>query len=336
MTVRSSLPTARFARPFAGRQPGRRVDEIDRRALAHALGEIERVPVRQPDATVRVGLADPFRVRRAVNAVALLGEIDPHRADRIVRTWRDRELAVGVDTLELEFRIVMVGRIMRDPTDPELSARRWLLLAPDRSRIERDRLALVPERADRPRRLVDFDPGHASGNVAFADVGHQDRGSGLLETLARIEQREQLRVDVEFLAQQLERARVGEMIETSHLFQAVGDRLCERSFDVLLADCILDDGRLAEALRELLPGLLVELPGRVEPMRLLESGDRLTGVLAVLAADLPGRNSGSIQQYLRFEHERMHPVELERGRDRKSTRLNSSHVEISYAVFCLK
>src|SRR5690349_23658530 len=26
----------------------------------------------------------------------------------------------------------------------------------------------------------------------------------------------------------------------------------------------------------------------------------------------------------------------ERGEDRKSTRLNSSHVEISYAVFCLK
>src|SRR5690349_22729055 len=28
--------------------------------------------------------------------------------------------------------------------------------------------------------------------------------------------------------------------------------------------------------------------------------------------------------------------ELSRGGDRKSTRLNSSHVEISYAVFCLK
>src|SRR5438874_5297676 len=27
---------------------------------------------------------------------------------------------------------------------------------------------------------------------------------------------------------------------------------------------------------------------------------------------------------------------LQFGRDRKSTRLNSSHVEISYAVFCLK
>src|SRR5438874_10459591 len=29
-------------------------------------------------------------------------------------------------------------------------------------------------------------------------------------------------------------------------------------------------------------------------------------------------------------------AEGERARDRKSTRLNSSHVEISYAVFCLK
>src|SRR2546422_7146799 len=30
------------------------------------------------------------------------------------------------------------------------------------------------------------------------------------------------------------------------------------------------------------------------------------------------------------------PIGAERGRDRKSTRLNSSHGYISYAVFCLK
>src|SRR5207302_5420045 len=30
------------------------------------------------------------------------------------------------------------------------------------------------------------------------------------------------------------------------------------------------------------------------------------------------------------------PAELYKNRDRKSTRLNSSHVKISYAVFCLK
>src|SRR3712207_7399305 len=33
--------------------------------------------------------------------------------------------------------------------------------------------------------------------------------------------------------------------------------------------------------------------------------------------------------------ERLHPVGLD-GPDRKSTRLNSSHANISYAVFCLK
>src|SRR5438874_9513981 len=32
---------------------------------------------------------------------------------------------------------------------------------------------------------------------------------------------------------------------------------------------------------------------------------------------------------------RLHPTSMPK-RDRKSTRLNSSHVEISYAVFCLK
>src|SRR5258707_5333532 len=34
----------------------------------------------------------------------------------------------------------------------------------------------------------------------------------------------------------------------------------------------------------------------------------------------------------------LHPAQLRRGvdRDRKSTRLNSSHANISYAVFCLK
>src|SRR5690349_23812797 len=32
----------------------------------------------------------------------------------------------------------------------------------------------------------------------------------------------------------------------------------------------------------------------------------------------------------------LRPPSCAAGRDRKSTRLNSSHVEISYAVFCLK
>src|SRR5260221_12474592 len=43
------------------------------------------------------------------------------------------------------------------------------------------------------------------------------------------------------------------------------------------------------------------------------------------------------QQVTTRESQRLHPNEESRGvRDRKSTRLNSSHTVISYAVFCLK
>src|SRR5256885_4942268 len=38
----------------------------------------------------------------------------------------------------------------------------------------------------------------------------------------------------------------------------------------------------------------------------------------------------------RVEERRMHDAVAEPGQDRKSTRLNSSHLVISYAVFCLK
>src|SRR5204862_5493649 len=38
----------------------------------------------------------------------------------------------------------------------------------------------------------------------------------------------------------------------------------------------------------------------------------------------------------RFHGEEVMIVGHQKARDRKSTRLNSSHVEISYAVFCLK
>src|SRR5699024_11637949 len=47
--------------------------------------------------------------------------------------------------------------------------------------------------------------------------------------------------------------------------------------------------------------------------------------------DLRGRPQG----VLRRQEFRRHPHQ-DRGRDRQSTRLNSSHVSISYAVFCLK
>src|SRR5690606_41649462 len=48
----------------------------------------------------------------------------------------------------------------------------------------------------------------------------------------------------------------------------------------------------------------------------------------------PGRGDRGCEPGLRDTDPRLGHVR--RGRDRKSTRLNSSHVKISYAVFCLK
>src|SRR5699024_12417961 len=60
---------------------------------------------------------------------------------------------------------------------------------------------------------------------------------------------------------------------------------------------------------------------------------------------LPDRRPGAahLLVFPRHEAEAGHPLRshppaaaFDDGRDRKSTRLNSSHVSISYAVFCLK
>src|SRR5690349_23834509 len=68
---------------------------------------------------------------------------------------------------------------------------------------------------------------------------------------------------------------------------------------------------------------------------------RASRVAGVRAPDVPAAPPGA---RVRAEPERARsvvqlragePVDPARG-DRKSTRLNSSHVEISYAVFCLK
>src|SRR3712207_7041243 len=63
---------------------------------------------------------------------------------------------------------------------------------------------------------------------------------------------------------------------------------------------------------------------RSEPEQLVVAGDRL-GRRALTQGGL-GRPPGQGAQ----------PGEEQHGQDRKSTRLNSSHANISYAVFCLK
>src|SRR3989442_10793288 len=65
----------------------------------------------------------------------------------------------------------------------------------------------------------------------------------------------------------------------------------------------------------------------------LSRGRLLSGDRALLGAPQPRRSRRSTVA-IAAAAER--PVERGLQRDRKSTRLNSSHVRISYAVFCLK
>src|SRR5690606_39911785 len=60
-------------------------------------------------------------------------------------------------------------------------------------------------------------------------------------------------------------------------------------------------------------------------------------ILASEAGVLPVAEEHVVTKW-RLQPGRMLLIDLEKGRivDRKSTRLNSSHVKISYAVFCLK
>src|SRR5438874_7984585 len=64
-----------------------------------------------------------------------------------------------------------------------------------------------------------------------------------------------------------------------------------------------------------------------------------------ISSDGRSRNNMPKERIFQEEFSRTMPIKIWRGspppaseasRDRKSTRLNSSHVEISYAVFCLK
>src|SRR5690349_23164306 len=49
-----------------------------------------------------------------------------------------------------------------------------------------------------------------------------------------------------------------------------------------------------------------------------------------------GLNRFDGYEFRQLRHDRADPNSIKPCSDRKSTRLNSSHVEISYAVFCLK
>src|SRR5690606_40914362 len=67
----------------------------------------------------------------------------------------------------------------------------------------------------------------------------------------------------------------------------------------------------------------------------LDSREHLLGTLQLIPEDLSIILRRRVDSLSARQHNHPLPI-LVRYRDRKSTRLNSSHVKISYAVFCLK
>src|SRR5690242_21409990 len=76
--------------------------------------------------------------------------------------------------------------------------------------------------------------------------------------------------------------------------------------------------------------LMIRRPPRSTPFPTRRSSDlpRPAGTVA--------RREARDQRAPARRHPRRVPADDHAGRDRKSTRLNSSHMSISYAVFCLK
>src|SRR5690606_39374394 len=106
-------------------------------------------------------------------------------------------------------------------------------------------------------------------------------------------------------------------------------------------------GRRVSGARQRLPGnrQLVDLAGAFveaeQPDIAIEAFDRVVGDIAISAVHLDAAVGHAaahfgceVLAYRRRERDIFSLVAL--ARDRKSTRLNSSHVKISYAVFCLK
>src|SRR5690348_4142733 len=87
-------------RASSGSSRGATFGEHHRCPFRDAGGDPFGIPIGQAHAAVRLSLGDILRRRGAMDAVAVAGQIDPDRADRIVRPGPDREWLAGMNALE--------------------------------------------------------------------------------------------------------------------------------------------------------------------------------------------------------------------------------------------
>src|SRR5260370_15259253 len=114
------------------------IEERDRRALANPLGKVKGIPIGEPDAAMRPGFADLFRVARSMNSVGRLVQIDPDQADRVVWTGRDCELSIRSHAFALELPVLVIGGVLDNPDNVVSAAWCRLLAAATSCPIESD------------------------------------------------------------------------------------------------------------------------------------------------------------------------------------------------------
>src|SRR5215831_385753 len=173
------------------RESLRLVEKRDWHALANTPGEVEGIPIGEPDAAMGLGLADLFGSGRPVNAVTCLGQIDPDQPYGIVGTGRDGELSISPHTFELELRIVVIGGVLDNPAHVVSTAWCWFFATADRCRIESDQFVVAPKRANDFGRLIDLDFEDPPLWPTIRNVGNGDDCAGSIQCTAGIKQLEQ-------------------------------------------------------------------------------------------------------------------------------------------------
>jgi hypothetical protein len=199
---------------------------------------------------MRIALADSLWVRRSMDAIRRLADVDPNRADGISWPLGDFQLRVRLHALEGEFWIIGVGRIEHRAPNHVRPAGRRLLLAPDGSGIIGNEFAGPIESAHPPARLVDLDFCHLAGRLSSSNIGYHNRPTGGRKCLPRIERSEKCFARMEFFRQKLERVRIAQMTELRHMLEILRHAGEERAFDISLTDLVLDQSWLVPGFRQ--------------------------------------------------------------------------------------
>ncbi len=125
----SNLVLGRLRWPRAGARPANSFLEDGRRAGRDRIGQGQRIPVGQPDAPVRLRLADRGRLGRPVDAVVLLREVDPDQAHGVVGARGQLGLGVRRVGIPEEVGVVLEHGVLADAVDlplPDGQGSNWL------------------------------------------------------------------------------------------------------------------------------------------------------------------------------------------------------------------